>query len=89
MQGTIPPFQHIIPQCGESLSIDAGPLSESIQQPKAVKFSTDLIFETWAPELSHDPDMEFILSGVQHGFHLLPPDSIVVHAFTQNNKSAF
>ena len=31
--------------------------------------------------------MEFILNDVQHGFHLLPSDSIVVHAFTQN-KSA-
>ena len=31
--------------------------------------------------------MEFILNGVQHGLHLLPPDSIVVHAFTENNKS--
>ena len=59
-----------------------------MQQPKAANVSTDLIFETWATELSHDPDMEFILDGVQHGFHLLPPDSIVVHAFTQNNKSA-
>ena len=75
-------------ECRESLFIEAGPLSESMQQPEAAKVSTDLIFETWAPELSHDPDMEFILSGVQHGFHLLPPDSIVVHAFTQNNKSA-
>ena len=59
-----------------------------MQQPKAAKVSTDLIFETWATELSHDPDMAFILDGVQHGFHLLPSDSIVVHAFTQKNKSA-
>ena len=33
--------------------------------------------------------MGFILNGVQHDFNLLLPDSIVVHAFTQNNKSAF
>ena len=75
-------------ESGESLPIDAGPISESMQHPKAAKVSTDLIFETWATKLSHDPDMDFILNGVQHSFHLLPPDSIVVHAFTQNNKSA-
>ena len=38
-------------ECGESLPIEAGPLSESMQQPKAAKVSTDLIFETWATEL--------------------------------------
>ena len=87
--GNNPPFTaHHPAECGESLPTDAGPLSESMQQPKAAKVSTDLKFETWATELSHDPDREFILNGVQHGFHLLPPDSIVVHAFTQNNKSA-
>ena len=87
--GNNPPFTTPHPaECGESLPIDAGPPSESMQQPDAAKVSTDLIFETWATELSHDPDMEFILDGVQHGFHLLPPDSIVVHAFTQNNHSA-
>ena len=75
-------------ECGESLPIEAGPLSESMQQPKAAKVSTDLIFETWATELSHDPDMEFILNGVKHGFHLLPPHSIVLPAFTKSNKSA-
>ena len=87
--GNNPPFStHHPAECGESLFIEAGPLSESMQQPEAAKVSTDVIFETWSPELSHDPDMEFIISGVQHGIHLLPPDSIVVHAFTQNNKSA-
>ena len=30
--------------------------------------------------------MDFILNGVQHGFQLLPANSIVVHAFTQSNK---
>ena len=86
--GNNPPFtKHYPAECGESLPIEAGPLSESMQQPKAAKVSTDLIFETWATELSQDVDMEFLLNGVQHGFHLLPPDSIVVHAFTQNNKS--
>ena len=86
--GSNPPFTtHHPAECGESLPIEAGPLSESMQQPKAAKVSTDLIFETWATELSQDPDIEFILNGVQHGFHLLPPHSIVVHAFTQNNKS--
>ena len=59
-----------------------------MQQPKAAQVSTDLIFETWATELSHDPDMDFILNGVQHGFQLLAADSFIVHAFTQNNKSA-
>ena len=74
--GNNPPFTtHYPAECGESLPIEAGPLSESMQQPKAAKVSTDLIFETWATELSQDVDMEFILNGVQHGFHLLPPDS--------------
>ena len=59
-----------------------------MQQPKAAQVSTDLIFETWATELSHDSDMDFILNGIQHGFQLLAVDSIVVHAFTPNNKSA-
>ena len=86
--GNNPPFTtHYPAECGESLPIEAGPLSESMQQPKAAKVSTDLLFETWAIERSQDVDMEFILNGVQHCFHLLPPDSIVVHAFTQNNKS--
>ena len=71
--GNNPPFTtHHPAECGESLPIEAGPLSEFMQQPKAAKVSTDFIFETWATELSHDPDMEFILNGVQHGFHLLP-----------------
>ena len=86
--GSNPPFTtHHPAECGESLRIEAGPFSESMQQPKAAKVSTDLLFETWPTELSQDPDMEFILNGVQHGFHLLPPDSIVAHAFMQNNKS--
>ena len=84
--GKNPPFTtHHPAECGESLPIEAGPLSESMQQPKAAKVSTDFIFETWATELSHVPDMGFILNGVQHCFHLLLPDSIVVHAFMQNN----
>ncbi|PFX19998.1 hypothetical protein AWC38_SpisGene15571 [Stylophora pistillata] len=87
--GNIPPFTtHHPAECGESPLINAGPLSESMQQPKAAQVSTDLIFETWASELLHGPEIEFIQDSVQHGFHLLPPDSIVVHAFTQNNKSA-
>lgn len=87
--GTNTPFTtHPPAECGDSFFIDAGPVSESMQQPKAAQVSTDLIFETWATELSHDPDMDFILNGIQHGFQLLAVDSIVVHAFTPNNKSA-
>ena len=53
--GNNPPFStHHPAECEESLSIEAGPLSESIKQPEAAKVSTDLIFETWAAELSHD-----------------------------------
>ena len=67
--GNNPPFStHHPAECGESLFIEAGPLSESMQQPEAAKVSTNLIFETWAPELSHDPDMEFILSRVVKKF---------------------
>lgn len=61
---------------------------EFLQQPDAAKVSTDLIFETWASELSNDPDMDFIVHGVQNGFHLLPPDATVLPAVTRNNKSA-
>ena len=75
-------------ECGESLPIKAGPFLEFMQQPQAAKVSTDLIFETWATELSNDPDMEFVPDGVKNGFQLLPPDSMVSHAFTHNNKSA-
>ena len=86
--GTNTPFTHPLAECGDSLFIDAGPVSESMQQPKAAQVSTDLIFESWATELSHDPDMDFILNGIQHGFQLLAVDPIVAHAFTPNNKSA-
>jgi len=75
-------------ECGESLPIKAGAFLESMQQPQAAKVSTDLIFGTWAAELSNDPDVKFILDGVKNGFQLLPSDATVSHAFTHNNKSA-
>lgn len=66
--GSTPPFTTHHPAA--YLSIEAGSLSESMQQPKVAKISTDLISKTWATELSHDPDMGFIC--VQYGFDLLP-----------------
>ena len=88
MQGAIPPLQHIIPQSvGKAYPLNQGPFQSLCSSPKQPRSPQDLIFETWATELSQDLDKEFILNGVQHGVHLLPPDSIVVHAFTQNNKS--
>ena len=75
--------------CGENLPIHAGPFSEFKQQPQATKVSTELVFETWATELTNDPNMEFIiLNGVKNGFQFLSPDSMVSHDFTHNNKSA-
>ena len=87
--GTDPVLRTPYPaECGESLPINAGPFSEFKQQPQAAKVSTDLIFETWATELTNDPDMEFILGCVKNGFYLLSPDSMVSHAFKHNSKSA-
>lgn len=87
--GTNPVLRTPLPaECGESLPIHAGPFSEFKQQPQAAQVSTDLVFETWATELTNDPDLEFILDGVKNGFQLLSPDLMVSHAFTQNNKSA-
>ena len=58
--GSTPPFTTHHPAA--YLSIEAGHLSESMQQPKVAKISTKLISETWATELSYDPDMGFMCS---------------------------
>ena len=82
--GTDPVLRTPLPaECEESLPIHAGPLSKFKQQPQAAKVSTDLVFETWATELSNDPDMYFILDGVK----LLSPDSMVSHALRPGAKN--
>ena len=39
-------------------------------------------------ELVNDPDKDFILTGVQEGFDLIPRNATVLPALTKNNKSA-
>lgn len=75
-------------ECDITCSQSAGPLCFDAQQPEAAFISTDLKYEIWAQELVNDPDKDFILTGVQEGFDLIPRDATVLPALTKNNKSA-
>ena len=42
----------------------------------------------WAEELSRDPDREFLLDGIRHGFHIIDPNVSLAPAEVQNYHSA-
>ncbi len=44
--------------------------------------------EAWRRELAEDPDNEFLINGVEHGFQIVDTGSVVVPAHTDNYRSA-
>ena len=85
------PYPHIRLETAECLTYcnQSARLScFNAQQADAACISTDLKCEIWAKELANDSDRVFILNSVQEGFDLIQQDTIVLPAFTKNNRSA-
>lgn len=51
-------------------------------------FSSPLNLKLWTTELADDPDREFLLDGITHGFQLLPADISLTPAEMHNYSSA-
>jgi len=60
-------------------------LDPVLQPPNTL---SSLIPEIWERELQGDPDREFLLDGVQNGFHIIDKEAIVYTASMDNYKSA-
>ena len=75
-------------ECVTYCNQSAGLSCFNAQQPDAAFISTDLRYEIWAKELVNDSDRVFILNGAREGFDLIQRDTIVLPAFTKNNRSA-
>ena len=75
---------------------DAPPSSYLFNKTALFDLDPDLVsrcsltrhFSSWQEELKHDPDRDFLLDGIAHGFHIVDELSLVRSSDSQNYASA-